>query len=77
MPARSRTSGLEPSESRFRSLLKQTTVLTVCSIGLEESIRQDVGAIKAWPFLPEYTKVVGYAYEVESGRVREVVGAVS
>ena len=74
MPARSRTNGLAHLESRFWSLLKPKTVLTVCSIGLEESVRQDVGAIRAWPFLPEYAKVVGYAFEVESGRVREVVG---
>ena len=44
------------------------------SLGLEESIRQDVDAIKAWPFLPAQAKVVGYAFEVENGRVREVVG---
>lgn len=44
------------------------------SLGLDESIRQDVAAIKAWPFLPTQAKVVGYAFEVETGRVREVVG---
>lgn len=44
------------------------------SLGLDESIRQDVATIKAWHFLPAQTKVVGYAFEVETGRVREVVG---
>jgi hypothetical protein len=46
----------------------------LCGLGLDESIRQDVDTIKAWPFLPAQAKVVGYAFEVETGRVREVVG---
>ena len=44
------------------------------SLGLNESIRQDVAAIKAWPFLPAQATVVGYAFEVETGRVKEVGG---
>lgn len=56
------------------AIVEVDVVLILCSLGLEESIRQDVATIKAWPFLPTQTKVVGYAFEVETGRVREVVG---
>jgi hypothetical protein len=42
-------------------------------LGLEES-RQDVATIKAWPFLHTQTKVDGYAFDVETGRVRKGFG---
>lgn len=43
------------------------------SIGLDESIREDVALIKDWQFLPQGARVVGYAYHVETGALREVV----
>jgi len=42
------------------------------SIGLEQSIKEDVEKIKAWPFLTKDAKVLGFAYELETGRVRQV-----
>ena len=42
------------------------------SIGLDESLRQDVQLIRSWHFLPKNCRVVGYAYDVETGLVREV-----
>ena len=75
MLAGSRRNGLGHSESGCTAAPGAGDLLIVHSVGLEESIRQDVAAIREWPFLPEYTKVVGYAFEVETGRVREVVGA--
>ncbi|KAB8234325.1 beta-class carbonic anhydrase [Aspergillus alliaceus] len=46
---------------------------TFQSIGLDESIREDVEAIRQWPFLPVEAQVVGYAYELETGSLRKVV----
>jgi carbonic anhydrase len=40
---------------------------------LEEDVRQSIARIKASPFIPRKDKVRGFVYEVESGRVREVV----
>ncbi|GIZ40397.1 hypothetical protein CKM354_000373500 [Cercospora kikuchii] len=42
-------------------------------IGLENCIREDVERIKAWPFLPNFAKVVGYALDDETGELRQVV----
>jgi len=48
------------------------TKLTSNSIGLEQSIKDDVERIKAWEFLEKDTNVLGFAYETETGRVRPV-----
>ncbi len=40
---------------------------------LEEDVRQSIARIKASPFIPRKDKVRGFVYEVETGRVREVV----
>lgn len=74
MRARSRISGSARSSGRGSWLSPRAYVLMGSSSGLDESIRQDVAALKAWSFLPPQAKVVGYAFEVETGRVREVVG---
>lgn len=42
---------------------------------LDQSVRDDVERIKSSPLLPKDIKVSGYVYEVESGRLREVVPA--
>jgi carbonic anhydrase len=47
---------------------------TFRDLGLEESVRVDVQAVREWAFLPKEAKVVGYVFEVETGKVREVVG---
>jgi carbonic anhydrase len=39
---------------------------------LEEDVRQSVARIQASPFIPHKESVRGFAYEVESGRLREV-----
>jgi len=40
---------------------------------LDENVRQSIARIKASPFLPHTDQVRGFNYEVESGRLREVV----
>ena len=40
---------------------------------LEEDVRQSMARIEASPFIPEKGSVRGFVYEVETGRVREVV----
>ena len=40
---------------------------------LEEDVRQSIARITASPFIPRKDKVRGFVYEVETGRVREVV----
>ena len=42
------------------------------SIGLEESIRQDVEFIKKAPFMRQDLHVVGYAYDIETGLLTQV-----
>jgi carbonic anhydrase len=40
---------------------------------LEEDVRQSIARIKASPFIPRKDKIRGFVYEVETGRVREVL----
>lgn len=40
---------------------------------LDEDVRQSVGRIKANPFIPHKDDVRGFVYEVETGKLREVV----
>jgi len=40
---------------------------------LEEDVRQSTARIEASPFIPRKDKIRGFVYEVETGRVREVV----
>ena len=40
---------------------------------LDEDVRQSMARIKASPFIPRKDKIRGFVYEVETGRVREVV----
>jgi len=40
---------------------------------LEGDVRQSIARIKASPFIPRTDSVRGFIYEVESGRLREVV----
>jgi carbonic anhydrase len=40
---------------------------------LEEDVRQNIARIKASPFLPHKDTVRGFVYEIETGRLREVV----
>jgi carbonic anhydrase len=40
---------------------------------LEEDVRQSIARIEASPFIPRKDKIRGFVYEVETGRVREVV----
>jgi carbonic anhydrase len=40
---------------------------------LEQDVRQSVARIKSSPFLPNTDEVRGFVYEVETGRLREVV----
>ncbi|KAH7420211.1 carbonic anhydrase, partial [Cadophora sp. MPI-SDFR-AT-0126] len=52
--------------------IQESVFGTFKDIGLDESIRQDVETIKTWPFLPQQARVLGYAFEIETGIVREV-----
>jgi carbonic anhydrase len=40
---------------------------------LDEDVRQSIARIKASPFIPRKDAVRGFVYEVETGRLREVV----
>jgi carbonic anhydrase len=40
---------------------------------LDEDVRQSIARIKASPFIPHTDAVRGFVYEVETGRLREVV----
>ncbi len=40
---------------------------------LEADVRQSIARIKASPFIPRKNSVRGFVYEVETGRLREVV----
>jgi carbonic anhydrase len=40
---------------------------------LDEDVRQNVARIKASPFIPNTDNVRGFVYEVETGRLREVI----
>src|ERR687888_2495823 len=40
---------------------------------LEEDVRQSIARIKASPFIPRKDNVRGFVYEVETGRLREVM----
>jgi carbonic anhydrase len=40
---------------------------------LEQDVRQSIARIKSSPFLPNTNDVRGFVYEVETGRLREVV----
>lgn len=42
---------------------------------LEQSVRDDVGALESSELIPDDVTIVGAIYEVESGKVREVVRA--
>ena len=40
---------------------------------LDADVRQSIARIKASPFIPHTDQVRGFVYEVETGRLREVV----
>jgi len=40
---------------------------------LDEDVRQSLARVKASPFIPTKDSVRGFVYEVESGRLREVI----
>jgi hypothetical protein len=40
---------------------------------LDESVAEDVGRLRSLAILPEGVTVAGYVYDVDSGRLREVV----
>lgn len=40
---------------------------------LDEDVRQSIGRIKASPFVPHTDRIRGFVYEVETGKLREVV----
>ena len=42
---------------------------------VDEDVRQSIARIKASPFIPHKHSIRGFVYEVESGRLREVVAA--
>ncbi|HLI59219.1 MAG TPA: carbonic anhydrase [Solirubrobacteraceae bacterium] len=40
---------------------------------LEQDVRQSIARVKASPFIPHKDSVRGFVYEVETGRLREVI----
>jgi carbonic anhydrase len=66
------------SDDEFRNAIQQETGIkpewAVESFSdLEADVRQSVARIKASPFIPRTDSVRGFVYEVETGRLREVV----
>ncbi|KAL2856709.1 carbonic anhydrase [Aspergillus pseudodeflectus] len=55
------------------STIKDKWFGTFRDVGLDESIRQDVGVIRNWPFLRAEALVIGYALDIETGALRSVV----
>jgi len=60
-----------------QSILEDTGILPPFAMeafgDLEGSVRQSMARIQVSPFLPHKDRVQGFVYEVESGRLREVV----
>lgn len=46
------------------------------SIGLEQSVREDVSLMRRWPFLPAGAPVLGYVYDIQTGTLGQVEDAV-
>jgi carbonic anhydrase len=42
---------------------------------VEEDVRQSIGRIRSSPFIPHKESLRGFVYEVETGRLREVLSA--
>ena len=40
------------------------------SIGLDQSVRDDVALMRKWPFLPAGAHVVGYVFDIVTGSLR-------
>ncbi|UPK94703.1 hypothetical protein LCI18_005638 [Fusarium solani-melongenae] len=55
----------------YASSIKDKWFGTFKTIGLDESIRQDVEEIKKWPFLGTRVQVIGYALDIDTGAVRQ------
>lgn len=43
------------------------------SIGMDQSIKDDVAKLKAWKFLPKGAAVAGYVIDIKTGQLRNVV----
>jgi carbonic anhydrase len=61
----------------FRAQLEQETGIrpewaAEAFSDLDDDVRQNIGRIKASPFIPNKDAVRGFVYEVETGRLREV-----
>jgi carbonic anhydrase len=66
------------SDDEFRNSIEQETGIKPAWAAesfsdLETDVRQSVARIKASPFIPRKESVRGFIYEVETGRLREVV----
>ena len=65
-------------EEQLRERLRRDTGADASGIDfltfsdLDESVRQDVAAIRDSPFIPDEIAVHGYVYDVRTGRLREV-----
>jgi hypothetical protein len=64
---------LGPSGSEYHTLKRFCRTNHPFSVGVDESIRQDIEEIRRWSFLPAKAQVVGYALDIETGAMREVV----
>ncbi len=66
------------SDDEFRNAIQQETGIkpewaAESFPDLEADVRQSIARIKASPFIPHTDSVRGFIYEVETGRLREVV----
>jgi carbonic anhydrase len=65
-------------DDEFRSSIEEDTGIkpewaAEAFSDLEADVRQSIARIKASPFIPRKESVRGFVYEVETGRLREVV----
>ena len=66
------------SDDEFRNAIQQETGIkpewaAESFSDLDADVRQSIARIKASPFIPRTESVRGFIYEVETGRLREVV----
>jgi carbonic anhydrase len=69
---------LKVTEDAFRQEILEATGMrptwaTEAFTDLETDVRQSIARLKASPFIPRTDQVRGFIYEVETGKLREVV----
>jgi carbonic anhydrase len=58
-------------DAALRAIRRRTS--SVRSTDLDDAMRAAIASVRSHPFLPHRDRVRGFVYDVDSGRVREVV----